>query len=228
MVESELKQKARNLRKQGRTYSEICSLIKVKVPKSTLSYWLSDINIDDRYKTRIEKIIIEKNHLARQKALERKKQIRQEYLKKIAEKNQHLIPKIKDPDISKMMLAMLYWAEGAKTPKGSLGFGNSDPIMIRFFLSLLKQCYDIDPSKFRCTLQCRADQNIEKLQKFWSEITEIPLKQFYRARIDARTIGKPSKKPNYKGVCRIDYFSAHIYNELKVVLELINNSGPIV
>jgi len=100
-------------------------------------------------------------------------------------------------------------------------FGNSDPPIITLFLSLLRRCYNIDENKFRCTLQCRADQNIPKLEKFWSQVTKIPMPQFYKARIDPRTIGKPSRKPDYKGVCRIDYFSGDIFMELKQIMEVI-------
>jgi hypothetical protein len=78
----------------------------------------------------------------------------------------------------------------------------------------LRYCYNIDESKFRCTIQCRADQDIQKLEKFWSEATNISLKQFYKARIDPRTIGKLSIKKEYKGVLRIDCFSAKILQEL--------------
>ena len=104
-------------------------------------------------------------------------------------------------------------------------FGNSDPSIISLFMSLLRYCYNIDESKFRCTLQCRADQNTKKLEKFWSQITKIPLSQFYKARVDPRTIDKPSKKLNYKGVCRIDYFSADLFIELKQIAEIIHR-GP--
>jgi len=54
------------------------------------------------------------------------------------------------------------------------------------------------------------------------QITKIPKSQFYKARIDKRTIDKPTKKVNYKGVCRIDYFSSDIRIELDQVIEVIN------
>ena len=85
----------------------------------------------------------------------------------------------------------------------------------------MRNCYNIDESKFRCTIQCRADQDIPYLEKFWLRLTKIPKKQFYGARVDPRTIGKPSLKPDYKGVCRLDYFSARIYNELLVMGKMI-------
>jgi hypothetical protein len=132
---------------------------------------------------------------------------------------------IQQRDIAKIALAMLYLGEGSKCTKGSLMFGNSNPGIIRLFLNLLRSCYNIDEKKFRCTLQCRADQNIKKLEKFWSQTTGVPPNQFYQARIDKRTIGKPSKKPDYKGVCRIDYFSADIFNELLQIVKIIQ-TGP--
>ena len=92
-------------------------------------------------------------------------------------------------------------------------------------MRLLRYCYNLDESKFRCTLLCRADQNIKKLEEFWSQITKIPLSQFYKARIDPRTIGKPSKKLNYKGVCRIDYFSTDIFIEMTQIPKIIHK-GP--
>ena len=92
-------------------------------------------------------------------------------------------------------------------------------------MHLLRFCYNIDEKKFRCTLQCRVDQNIPKLEKFWGEITKIPLSQFYKARIDPRTIGKTSKNIDYKGVCRIDYFSADIFLDLMQIPKTIYKMG---
>ena len=89
-------------------------------------------------------------------------------------------------------------------------------------MKLLRQCYDIDEKNFRCTLQCRADQDIIGLQEFWSKVTKIPLPQFYKSQIDPRTIGRPSKKFDYKRVCRIDYFSSYVYNELTIIIQEIS------
>ena len=79
----------------------------------------------------------------------------------------------------------------------------------------------IDANKFRCTVQCRSDADIPALEKFWSSLTGIPKKQFYKARVDQRTVGKISKNLEYKGVCRLDYFSAHIYNELTAIGKIL-------
>jgi len=96
----------------------------------------------------------------------------------VDKRNNHLPFVLKNKNTAKIALAMLYLGEGSKNPKrGSLMFGNSDPLVMSLFLDLLKYCYEIDESKFRCTLQCRADQNIEELEDFWSRVTRIPLSQ---------------------------------------------------
>jgi hypothetical protein len=153
------------------------------------------------------------------------KEKRGNYLKSIEERVSHFKDILRDKNVAKISLAMLYLGEGSKTHKASLMFGNSNPDIIKLFLDLLRYCYNINEEKFRCTVQCRADQDIKKLESFWSELTKIPRGQFYGARIDPRTMGKKTKKINYKGVCRIDYFSADIFLELEKITEILFKAG---
>jgi hypothetical protein len=213
------------LRKKGMTYGEIIKDLNLLIPKSTLSDWCENISSDPKYKLVLERAArknISKGHIF---ALKANKIKREKYLQSIRKNIKHLNNIFKNKDVAKISLSMLYLGEGSKTRRGSIMFGNSDPEIIKIFLRMLRYCYNIDEEKFRCTLQCRADQDIKTLEKFWSKATNIPLEKFYKARIDPRTIGKISKKPDYKGVCRIDYFSAHIYNELMAIIELMYKTG---
>lgn len=173
------------------------------------------------YKEKLRKITRENLALARKKSQEVKKRERKKYFQEVFKRNYKIGGKLLDVDVSKIALAILYLGEGSKRKTGSLMFGNADPEVIRLFLKLLRYCYKIDESKFRCTLQCRADQNIAVLEKFWQEVTKISRKQFYPARVDPRTVGKPSKKKNYKGVCRIDYFSADLFWEIESINKIL-------
>ena len=225
MRKLKLKEKAIRLRKQGKTYLEIQRTLGVRISKSTLSYWCRNIPLPLGYQRKVREYNKFNLNKARKIALAVNKEKREKYLKSVAKRNVHLRGILKNRDVAKIALAMLYLGEGAKTQKSSLMFGNSDPFMVSLFLRLLRYCYNIDEGKFRCTLQCRADQNIKKLEKFWSKVTKIPSPQFYKVQVDPRTIGKPSRKPNYKGVCRIDYFSADLFIELKNIAETIHK-GP--
>jgi hypothetical protein len=122
----------------------------------------------------------------------------------------------------KLVLAALYLGEGTKSMRGSLRLGNSDPGIIKLFLRLLRSCYIVDEAKFRGTVLCRADQDIKILNKFWARTAGINTKQFYKARIDPRTIGKPSRKLDYKGVFVIDYFSASIFHDLHILGKMMS------
>ncbi|MDD2753221.1 MAG: hypothetical protein PHT44_01265 [Candidatus Portnoybacteria bacterium] len=221
MDKKELKIRAQNLRSKGSTYLEIQELLNTKIPKSTLSYWCRGLDLPMGYQQRIEDYNKFNLKKAQEAALISNKARREIYLKKIDKQNLHLIESLNDKDTVKIALAILYAAEGSKSTRSSIMLGNSSPSIINLFLRLLRSCYTIDESKFRCTLQCRADQNIQKLEEFWSDITKIPLTQFYKAQIDPRTIDKPSKKPDYKGVCRIDYFSGEIFLDLTSVIKII-------
>ena len=216
-----LKPKAIKLRRAGKTYGDIKRMLGEPIPKSTLSHWLRNIYLTDIQKGRIDKQVYVNIRKAQVKARLVNKANREAYILEVMERVSHIPEELRRKDSAKIALAMLYLGEGAKTLRGSLMFGNSDPFVVQLFLRLLRYCYDIDETKFRCTLQCRADQDIKKLEKFWSQATKIPLSQFYKARIDARTNGRPSKKPDYKGVCRIDYFSGDIFMELKQIVAVI-------
>lgn len=222
MQEITTKNKTIELRKKGLTFKEIRKTLKINLPKSTISTWCKGVKLPKSYSNKILQINHRNLKKARVKALKTNQDKRNEYLQKLKTANLHLNNILKNKDVAKITLASLYLAEGTKR-SGSTNFGNSNPGIIKLYLKLLRFCYQIDENKFRCTLQCRADQNIKKLEKFWSSITKIKPSQFYKAQVDARTVGKKTMQLHYKGVCRIDYFNADIYNELKVIGEMITN-----
>jgi hypothetical protein len=215
------KDKALALRKQGKTYRDINAVLGTAIPKSTFSTWLHSMAL-----TEVELSTIEarkrNNILNGNKKADFNRKLRKEVVSQATkDRYAHLHDLARKNDIAKICLAILYLCEGSKRRSSGCCFGNSDPHIISLFLELLRNSYETDESKFRCTVQCRADQDPEKLALFWSGATGIPLKLFYPPQIDKRTIGKPTKKLDYKGVCKIDYFSVAIYNELQVIGALL-------
>ncbi|MDP4001617.1 MAG: hypothetical protein Q8P69_01045 [bacterium] len=206
--------KAVALRKQGKTYSEIRVLIP-EIPKSTLSNWLSGLELSEKQKDKLSRNVNRKLVKARARSILVMKNKRDEYFSDIQNSNSRFISLLNNnKSVAKLVLASLYLGEGTKSTRGSLRLGNSDPGIIKLFLKLLRSCYIVDETKFRGTVLCRADQDIKNLNKFWVKTSGINKKQFYKARIDSRTIGKPSHKLDYKGVFVIDYFSASVYHDL--------------
>jgi hypothetical protein len=222
-----IKKRAMELRVEGKTYTEINEILKTKISKSTMSFWFKNTPLPQGYQRKIEEYSKYNIKKAQKMAFFANKIKRENYLNSIVERNKHLATILNDVNIAKVALSILYLGEGTKNLKrGSVRFGNSDPFVIDLFLKLIKKCYIVNQEKFRGTVLCRADQDIKSLETFWSKLTGIPLKQFYKARIDSRTIGKPTKKLEYKGVLVIDYFSADVFLDLMSIPKIIHKMGP--
>lgn len=224
-------QQVRELRTKGKTYGEINSLLKRSIPKSTLSEWCKDITLPQNYASRIAKLNMDNLNKGRLIALEINKIRREELVKRIEDDNLPIAEHLQNREIAKIALAMLCLGEASRT-RGSFSLGSSDHRIITLFIKLLKRCFRFDIEKIRCTVQCRADQNVEALEKYWMNITKIPKRLFYKANIDPRTRGKPTKNKEYKGVLRVDYFDTKVQIELEYLANLIYNrvqmQGPEV
>lgn len=220
-----IRDRATELRKNGLSYGEIEKNLGITIPKGTLAYWCREIT----FSSDMQALFKERNALnlkaARKLGTVLRKQKRLQYLQGMLEKNQSLGELLNNSDIAKIALAVLYLGEGSKNiRRGFLTFGNSDPDTIKLFFRLLRSCYTIEDSRFRCTVQCRADQNVKVLENFWSGVTGIPLEKFYEARIDKRTSGIISRNKEYKGVCRIDYFSAEIFIDILMAIKVVKST----
>lgn len=227
-------QEAIKLRSEGQTYTEIRHALNFKIPKGTFHSWFKNIVLPKDYYSKIAKL--NRDHLkqARLIAAEVNKVKRQEFLSNLDKINLTIAGSIHDPKTAKIALAMLCLGEASKYKSKTTAFslGNSDPRIIIIFISLLKFCFDFKLEKVRCTVQCRADQDVESLEKYWMGVTKIPKTLFYKAQIDPRTIGKPTKNKDYKGVLRINYLDTKVQLELESLSELIYNKlqltdGPV-
>lgn len=190
---------ATRLRKRGLSIRDIEE--KLNIPRSTLSGWLKNVELTSRQKEILfqkwKKALIK----ARKKAVlwhNKQKELR---LAKAAQEAENLLSNIdlRNGNIIELALAMLYLGEGHKRSDDT-AMGNSDPLILKTFVSILVNFYRISPVKIKCGLHLRADQDPEKIKKFWSRTLGVPLRNFVYANIDKRTAGSKTF-PNYKGVC---------------------------
>lgn len=222
MQRTQLREQARILRAKGQTFAEIQESLGISLPKATLSGWCKDIVLPKWYARKIIELNRKNYEKARVLAWAANKAKRERFLKKLLDNIQSLKKKIKDREVLKMVLATLYLGEGTKWKSHSgLVLGSSDHEIILLYLKLLEICYGMKREKMKCRISYRADQNIRSLEKYWSKITGIPLVNFYKTKPDPRTIGKPTKKKEYKGVCVIMGGGSHIQLELEAIPKLI-------
>lgn len=222
---SDFKSKVRRLRSTGKTYGEINLEIGEKLAKSTLSELCKGVKLPDDYISRIEKLNFTNITKARTIAHEISKIKREEFFRKIRLISIPTAALTEQVAVAKVALAMLCLGEASKysSKRRLFSLGSSDPRIIVTFLRMLEQCFDFDIEKVRCTVQCRADQNTVDLELFWRKVTGVPKRLFYKPLIDPRTIGKPTLKPLYKGVLRVDYFDTKVHLELELLADLIYN-----
>lgn len=211
----------RALRSKGMTYREINEQLGTTIPKNSLSHICKDVILPGFYSAKIRKLEIININLQRKKALLANKRILE---KRISVLRQTALQKLKG-EYKKyfVALAMLYLGEGGKRGQlpGSRGLslGSSDPLIIQSYISLLKICYEKKTSDLRARVLYRADQNITELEKYWSKVAGLKRNQFYKTKFDPRTVGKPTLKVDYRGVCVIFCSGADIQLELQFIAE---------
>lgn len=210
------------LRKKGKSYSEIQKILNNRIPKSTLSYWCNKLILDKNSLHRLEKMKQRNLIKARVLAVLQNKKKQEMLLKEIENGISHMKNMTSNKDILKMLLAFLHLGEGAKWKSHrGLMLGSSDPTIIQLYMKFLKICYGIDKDKLRCRISYRADQDIRKLERYWAKITGVSLNNFYKTIPDPRTIGKVTRRKDYKGVCVVTCSGTRIQLELEMIPKII-------
>lgn len=208
-----LKIDAIKLRMKGFSYEEIKQ--KLGIPKGTLSGWLKEIKLSREAFDRIHKRKIDHLIQARKKAVvwhNSQKQLRLNIANDAAEKVLSKL-NLNNSNIIELALSLLYLGEGRKTQPDTL-LGNSDPLVLRFFIIVLTRIYKVPKEKIKADLHLRADQNPVQLRRYWSKTLGIPINNFTKTTFDKRTLGS-STHNWYKGVCVVR--CGHSYIQKKLV-----------
>ncbi len=190
------KQKALELRKQGLSYKEI--LTKMKVSKSTLSIWLREVELTKEQKARL----LNKSERIRYEVAKKKVRARLTKTKEIInESRKEAIILSKNNDLFLLGIA-LYWAEGAKNGVESVKFANSDPKMILLIMRWFREVCKVPEEKFRIHIHMHNLHTRKDIIEYWSKITKINKSQFYKPYIKESSLGQ-RKNMLYNGTCSV-------------------------
>ncbi len=177
MAKPHLQQKAILMRKGGDSINSIAK--KIAVSKSTVSGWCRDISLSEKQLALIAERSQHHATLGLLKASEIQRKKRQTNIVKAVQLGKSDVGKISKRD--KYMLGLgLYWGEGYKKGSQELGFTNSDPTMITFYIEWLKQIYNIPKTDLILRISIN-DQHIKRTKeilKYWSNTTNISPSQF--------------------------------------------------
>jgi hypothetical protein len=101
---------------------------------------------------------------------------------------------------------MLYWAEGSKN-RNSIRFVNSDPEMVRFFVSFLKTYWNVRDTDSRLTCNLFAD-HVEcrvEIEQFWLDVAGLPPSCLSKSVVNVYSKYSKKKRQNKLpyGTCRV-------------------------
>lgn len=171
----EEKKQALLLRKNGKSINEIREILNIS--KASASLWVRDVVLTNNQKKLLSKkgrsvASIEKRRISRIKNTKEKSDI----IIKTAKKE---ITNISQDDL-KIIGIVLYLGEGGKTKRGIARLTNSDPAIIKIIMRFFREICLVPENKFRGHIHTFSQTNIKKSEKYWSEISQIPMSQFYK------------------------------------------------
>lgn len=202
------------LRKQGLMYSEIAT--KLNVPRGTVYSWLKDLSL-----TASEAELVRQRHLASQRRkvvllAEQKRSLTRAKNELLRNQASEIVAKATwTMDSRKVLCAALFWCEGGKADGQGVHFINSDPMLVRTFLSLFRECFPIDESRLRALLHLHDYHDVRAQHAYWSEITSIPVTNFYKYYLKPHTARR--KHQDYQGCISLRYNDVRLGKLLKMI-----------
>jgi len=201
--------KAINLRKAGKSYSEIRK--KIKVSKGTLSLWLGNVKLTSDQKKRLYVTLRQKNayrlaKINQNKRIKKSKKIISEAKQETRSlfKNCLFVPGL-----------MLYWAEGDKSDiREEVKFSNSDPMLIKFMMRWFRKLCKVPEDKFRIALHIHKLHCRKDIENYWSKITNVSIRQFHKTQIKPTSL-RHRKNRLYQGTCAIRISDKDLFRRIK-------------
>lgn len=180
---SDSRQRAIELRRQGESYNGISKAL--GVPKSTLSYWLRDIEYVP------SKEVVERVGLGRVKGGQTVRERTAEHIADIKARACREVGELSERDLWIAGIA-IYWGDGTKAQE-DVRFTNCDPKIVQLMMRWFREICLVPDDRFRAEVHIYPESDAASLVCFWSEVTGIPTVQFTECQVDRRQ-GKRQKK----------------------------------
>jgi PAS domain-containing protein len=210
-MDGTFKVKAIEMRKEGKTYSEILAII--PVAKSTLSIWLKDVGLSKPQQQQIT----EKRKAAQIKGAAARRTTRIKEVDILLAAGISDIGEINDRELFLIGIA-LYWGEGNKQKlhnvSQGVAFANSDYRMVKVFIAWL-DLIGIEKESRVYELYVHVNRYVEakEFKAWWSEKLDIPQLEYrvYTKQGNRKT-NRYNTKDLYHGLLRIRVKSSTALN----------------
>ncbi len=177
MKKDSIKTKALSLRQQGESINSIAK--KLSISKSTASVWCRDIALSETQQKTLSEKSNSRAIYALLRASEKKRSERIIATEREIRIGKQDVGRLSTRDIFMVGLG-LYWGEGYKKGSQELGFTNSDPALILFYIQWLSRVYGIKHESLilRVSINNQHTSRLDEVMQYWSSLTHIPLSQF--------------------------------------------------
>lgn len=223
-----IKSEAKMLRSKGETVRDIAK--KLNTSFSTISFWCRDIKMSASVINKMKFNKKERSIKGLLKYSERKRAQRIENTFNQKQSGAKMINKLSDRDILMVGLG-LYWGEGYKESNDEMGFTNSNPQMIRFYLKWLKlNNVSKNDLIFRLSINKFFTKKEKEIKKFWLKYLNIKENQFSKTTFINTNLKKANIKNlnTYKGILRVKVRRGlSLKNKILGAIEYVANLSKI-
>ena len=174
-------QKIKDLRNHGHSLPEISKAL--DVPQATVFRYIKDVKILPEFLTEWS---VKRGGSRKRKLLKETKAF---------EEGKILVGNLSHKE-KLLFLSALYWAEGSKK---DFGLSNTDPMLIKIFVTGLREVFGIADDQLRISIRLYEDLDKDKSLSFWSQVVNIPKERFIGVNV---LVGKKKGKLEH-GMCRI-------------------------
>lgn len=197
------KEKAIDMRQGGSNIGDIARTLGVS--KSTASKWCQNIVLS---KSQIDAIHCEKSKAGVRALLlvaEKRRALRMKDIERFGRLGARDVGRLSKRDMFVLGLG-LYWGEGYKNGSEETALTNSDPYMIRIYVSWLERIYGIERSNliFRISINQIHQERIGLVQKYWEQFLGVSKEQFTKPSFIQAPVKKIYKNSDeYYGILRV-------------------------
>lgn len=120
-----------------------------------------------------------------------------------------------------LIVASLYWAEGAKR---DFSFSNTDPKMVRVFISILRNIFGVKNEDFKISLRLYEDLDKNKCIRYWSGVVGFSL----RGRVSINILKGLKMGKLQFGMCRVRVRKGgFLLKKFSAITDRINDYLPL-
>ncbi|MFJ9470400.1 hypothetical protein [Streptomyces caniferus] len=189
-AKDDLRERARTLRKEGRTYDEI--QVELGCSKSSISLWVRDLPKPPPRRTPAEQA-----RIAREKRWEHELAARDAERRRTKSAATRDVGTLSDRELL-LAGAALYWAEGGKDKpyarRENVLFVNSDPGVIQVFLAWLR-LLEVEPGRVGYRVMIHTTADVAAAEQYWAGVVGVEVD-----RLQKTTLKKHNPRTTRKNV----------------------------